>query len=819
MAIIGNRTLVVTAIVLMLATCLLIGAFPAVTAQTKTLSRAFVSVNPKIVGIGQPVLINAWTSPQPPLLPNVTATSGYGIGRPRENYTYTFTRPNSSKVVIVGGPSFGEGTAWLFYTPDVIGNWSVTLYWQGDELFTNCTSPPFYFEVRDKPMYSYLPEVPLPTGYWTRPINAENRMWYQVSGDWRQASYSTDYSKWNPYSFGPGSAHILWTWQGSNWVGGLIGGPEQSMAISTASERSSLAVGRVVNGRAYISQWDGTHCVDVKTGKEIWVKTMALGTFAATPTWDYLHDMPAYMGGEQPYANIYNYVSTTVNGTPMVQVWDPWKGEIYKNITGPNAGFNCFDDVHGYFYRYSGGQLIKWDPNRNLGMGGLGTTTGTNFTSLIVWNVSGVPAAPRHFVGDVGIVVSGGKLWRINLNDGSATSYNTTAPTSTVLDLKTGTLFGGGGTGGLTMNFTAWDLYGNQKWISQESEYPFGWFWSYGGFSASPGLFHHDGYDGHLYAWNATTGKIQWAFYAGDSGVDTPTNTWTFWNNIVSAGPEGGVRVYAGNGEHTPAQPAWRGQRLFCVDQKTGKEVWHIAFSPLDKVIGDGVLMVSNYYDGLLYGFGKGQSTTTVAASPKVTQKGSTVLIEGTVMDMSPGQPNTPAISDASMGDWMEYLHMQKPMPTNAMGVNVKLSAVRPDGSAEFITTVTSDSAGLFKALWKPSVEGAYTIIATFEGSESYGSSFAETALGVVPTPSASVAPTPIVTVQPSPSAPSTQSPLPSPTETSPSTSELPTASPSPTTVPPPTMEAIDMYLVSAIAVITIIVVIAVAAFLLRRRK
>jgi hypothetical protein len=765
---------------------------PASAQTTKTITKGFISVSPKIVGVNGQLIINAWTSPAPPAIPGALGSSGYGIGRPRENYTYTFTRPDKSQDVIVSArPSFGEGTNWALYYPNQIGNWSVTLYWQGDANFTAVTSPPFYFEVRATSPYTLMPEIPLPTDYWTRPINGENRMWYQISGSWLQASYDSTYNKYNPYSMGPASAHILWTWAG-DWVGGLIGGPEQSMEISSASERANMAVGRVANGRAFIVRPDGTHCIDVKTGETYWTKTMPLGTFAATPTFDYLHNMPTYTGGEQPYANIYNFVSTTAAGVPMVQVWDIWQGAIYKNITGPGAGFNSYDDNKGYFYRFINGSLIKWDPQKYLGMGGLGTTVGTNFTDLIVWNVTnGIPAAPRHFVGDVGIVVSGGKLWRINLNDGSYTSQTTTAPTNTVLDTKTGTLFGGGSTGGLTMNYTAWDLYGNQKWISEESQYPFGYFWSYGGFCASPGLFHYAGYDGHVYAWNATTGKIQWAFYAGDSGVDTATNTWTFWNNIISAGPEGNVIVYAGNGEHTPQQPLWRGERLYGIDQNTGKELWHIAFSPLDKVVADGVLMAANYYDGLMYAFGKGQSTTTVTASPQVTPAGSTVLISGTVMDISPAQPNTPAISDESQSEWMEYIHMQKPKPTNATGVEVELTALGPDGKTVSIGGVISDSNGLFKTLWKPSVEGAYTITATFKGSNSYGSSSAATALGVGPAAA-------ILSAQPTVT-PSAQ----------------PTASPSiqPTTFALPFEASIALVVVAAIAVIVAVVMV------LRRRK
>jgi hypothetical protein len=66
-----------------------------------------------------------------------------------------------------------------------------------------------------------------------------------------------------------------------------------------------------------------------------------------------------------------------------------------------------------------------------------------------------------------------------------------------------------------------------------------------------------------------------------------------------------------------------------------------------------------------------------------------------------------------------------------------------PNGNFYDIGTVTSDAYGNFKLLWKPPVPGEYTIIATFPGSGSYYSSYAETALGVSAAPEATPGPTP----------------------------------------------------------------------------
>jgi hypothetical protein len=128
-------------------------------------------------------------------------------------------------------------------------------------------------------------------------------------------------------------------------------------------------------------------------------------------------------------------------------------------------------------------------------------------------------------------------------------------------------------------------------------------------------------------------------------------------------------------------------------------------------------------------------------------------MVKGTVMDIAAGtQQNeqaarfpdgVPAVSDASMRDWMEYVYMQKPRPANATGVEVTLSVLDPNNNYYEIGTVTSDSTGMYKLLWEPLVPGEYTVIATFAGSEGYWPSYAETAIGVLEAPAATPAPTP----------------------------------------------------------------------------
>jgi hypothetical protein len=149
----------------------------------------------------------------------------------------------------------------------------------------------------------------------------------------------------------------------------------------------------------------------------------------------------------------------------------------------------------------------------------------------------------------------------------------------------------------------------------------------------------------------------------------------------------------------------------------------------------------------------------------------------------------------------MEYLHMQKPIPTNATGVTVTLDTIDPNGNFIHIGAVTSDMSGMFSYLWTPEIEGKYTVIATFEGSNSYWSSYAETAIGV----SAASAASPIVAPTTAPTVAPTSIPTPTPSVT-------------PSPVPEPKgFPTTELYI--AIAAVVIIIAVAAVAVFLRRRK
>jgi hypothetical protein len=307
------------------------------------------------------------------------------------------------------------------------------------------------------------------------------------------------------------------------------------------------------------------------------------------------------------------------------------------------------------------------------------------------------------------------------------------------------------------------------------------------------------GYGGELVAYNITTGEVLWTYTARQEGFESPYGNYPLFMDVIADG-----KLYMYSTEHSPTQPLWRGSYLRCINASNGEELWKInhwegAISPAagenigGAAIADGYLVGLNFYDNRIYCYGKGPSATTVTADPAVNELGSSVLIKGTVTDQSSGAAGTPAMSDEDMSAWMEYMYMQQPMPEDARGVTVKLSAIDPNGNYQDIGTATSDIHGAFGKSWVPPVPGDYYILAEFEGSKSYGPSSSATYFTVdeVPSPAQPIEPEP---TEPEPTEPE-------PTE--------PAEAPLFTTT--------DLAIIAAVVIA--IVIGAVSIYMLRRRK
>lgn len=153
-------------------------------------------------------------------------------------------------------------------------------------------------------------------------------------------------------------------------------------------------------------------------------------------------------------------------------------------------------------------------------------------------------------------------------------------------------------------------------------------------------------------------------------------------------------------------------------------------------------MVTQDTYDQQIYAVGKGPSAMTITAPDAGVSTNSAVMIRGTITDVSPGTtdaniamrfPNgVPVVSDKSQSDWMLYVYKQFEQPSSATGVPISIDAVDPNGNYVHLGDAVSDMSGTYGFEWTPTMAGKYVITATFMGSASYGSSYAQTYATVV---------------------------------------------------------------------------------------
>jgi outer membrane protein assembly factor BamB len=744
----NKKTALLISLVLVLAISFVTGSISLANAQIPTRkTAAYLSVNPYLIGLNQPLTVNLWIYPAPSTRGFSWSNQSYG------NITVTFTKPDGTVQSFMpvdgsGGLAPGEtelvGAIWFMFTPDKVGTWSVKFSFPGKTIgygnesvyYAPAESKVTTFTVQSTPVAIGFPAVELPNGYWTRPINSDNREWSQISGDWLQSGYDYTASYFNPYSKAVNSPHIVWKQQVA--LGGIVGGAWGGISYGG----SGGSPGLIVMGQLFYNVGTNFKCVDLRTGEVVYT---AAGSISRA---EIVRPSNLQAGTEQTQGTTPTPYLWGSSGTTWTR-YDAFTGSLLQTITGvPTAtgpggttgvtgtvSVTWVDQFDVYIVRQSGwnstipnrlavNELIKWDYSK---------VTGNVWSTGIVYNVTLPQDAPGNggrpsavwVYGDVGIVNCPGEnqFFAYNLVTGNLLYKKT-------FDfINMGRIYGPDtylAFDAVTSKYHCYEVKtGNERWVSEVvGEYPWG-VNNYPRTVVYNKLFV-GAYDGYLYAINMDTGKIEWKFSSGTT-TETVFGAWAFY----TGGPAADGKYYMATSEHTPTQPRTRGNKLYCIDANTGAGVWNISGAISAQAIAEGYLVGVSENDGVQYCFGKGQTATAVDVSGKVVAKGSSVLIEGTVTDQSPAQEGTPAISDKDMGSWMDYLHMQKPMPSTATGVTVHLEAELSNGTIIDITHVASDILGHFEFAWTPPTQDTYKIIATFEGSESYYGSSDECGLSV----------------------------------------------------------------------------------------
>jgi outer membrane protein assembly factor BamB len=161
--------------------------------------------------------------------------------------------------------------------------------------FQPSTSRTVSLTVQQAPVSGYTEApVPLPTQYWTEPINAQNRYWSTISGPWLQSGYNAT-GAFNPYTYAPNSAHIAWKEQLYAMTAGLAGGalgslqsPGTENAVNSGFSTPIIMEGRMYYNGPIQPLANGTeqyymYCADLATGKVLWQVPLYPAPGAGTP--------------------------------------------------------------------------------------------------------------------------------------------------------------------------------------------------------------------------------------------------------------------------------------------------------------------------------------------------------------------------------------------------------------------------------------------------------------------------------------------------------------------------------------------------------
>ncbi|MCJ7559062.1 PQQ-like beta-propeller repeat protein, partial [Candidatus Bathyarchaeota archaeon] len=796
--------------------------------------------------------------------------------------TVTVTKPdNKIETLNNGGKGYttdSTGMTGVVYTPNMVGNYTLQMHFPeqvvpvsfvglfGGGIPANTTmlasdSIVITLVVQEEHTQQQ-PGYPLPTEYWTRPVDDQLREWSSIDGNWLQTPP-------NFLAFGndqaPQSAHILWTVPLTS--GGQVGGtldPSQEILTQTSQSGQSGQVGydtgdayegkwgssfgggapMILGGKLYYQKYAGadpikeTICVDLHTGKQLWSRVLGANTSLTRGQLFYWQTYDFY--------GVYDYLWVATGGSffgpPMPGTWtayDPYTGDYVYTLTGVPGGTTIYgphgelliltlDATRGLMTMWNSSNIPaltalanvapfgappnmapvigsmgfgQWEPmgktvnatgpantyiNYNDGRGYVPYNSPLTPTGLngYTWNVTipkGLPGSARMAVAQDKIV--GGVAnttdvinWAIDLRPGREGQllYNVDwkAPSDWLA-------------GNQTIGFGATSFIDKVTTVNaKESRYRYGFSTETGQYlwtiSEPIAMLGHltggpsgeNGYivygmlicgtmSGVVQAFNVTNGQLVWTYNVKDPYMQALwSNNWPVGHLIAANG-----MIYFANLEHSGNQPLPRGGPFVALNATTGDVIWRAngLFRQTvwggRAVIGDSIIATMDTYDQRVYAIGKGPSATTVSIQNDVTTLGNSVMIKGTVTDISPGTneyaltarfpSGVPAVSDASMSDWMLYVYKQFPRPANATGVEVTLDALDPNGNFVHIGTATSDASGTFSYIFTPEVPGKYTVIATFAGSESYYASYAETAVGVSEAPAAPAAPEPAAPLPP----------------------------------------------------------------------
>jgi hypothetical protein len=347
----------------------------------------YVAASPPVVGIEQQVIIVYWLNAVPP-------TAAGDIGDRWKVYI-DITTPSGIETTIGPETSDPVGGGYVYYTPDELGEYKIVARFPGQtitgipgrethisvgDIYAASTSGPAYFTVQEEEIPRYA-ETPLPTDYWTRPINDINRGWgNSVMGQWLGQPWDTTLSRTIGVQNQAAvlSPHVLWTRPA--WTGGIMGGFGDTAYYNGIAYETFSSPLVCMNGMGYYAvnnpPRQGWFCINLYTGETIYFENNTDGKSSMPSMGQVLNYASPNQGGG------FSYLWNTQAGTPqMIQIFPGYYVTLY----------NTWDMLDGF----TGRRICSIENVSTSGTqfrDSIGSICYLNFVNL------GTPSAPNYYM-------------------------------------------------------------------------------------------------------------------------------------------------------------------------------------------------------------------------------------------------------------------------------------------------------------------------------------------------------------------------------------------------------------------------------------
>ena len=321
---------------------------------------AFINASPNPVGVGQQVIVVVWLDKMPD---GTSVTNNIRF----HNYKLVITAPDGTTDTVTWETvTDTTSSAYTTFTPDQTGTYTLNFTFPGQAYtdYTYNTGSAYVNDtylastaettltVQDEEVSSGT-QTPLPTEYWSRPIEGENSNWYTIASNYLYpmgAAYSFGSVRYQPDGTAPDSSHVMWTKPIT--FGGIVGGNNEYEESNSPSALTGITGATYYTGLSYEAKFNspiiisgqlyyglphsnagsggGYICVDLRTGEEIWRQNYTVNpSFGAIVNFD---------SPNQHGAISYLIATQTASSVTTWMMYDPWDGTWVFNITNVPSG-------------------------------------------------------------------------------------------------------------------------------------------------------------------------------------------------------------------------------------------------------------------------------------------------------------------------------------------------------------------------------------------------------------------------------------------------------------------------------------------------